>query len=366
MDYYPVPQQNQARQPQQPQQPARKRPRPSAARAHAPPLAPTWYGIIETTEDAIRLFEAVLSGTLMHTSRRPHDRERDGLIRSGNVFIFEESSSGIKRWTDGRNWSPSRIQGNFLIYRELGDDLPPGEKKKAIKRKREDAPEPLDGPAAANHGQADAANQVDTLTRSLLGSLIDSYNFKAGGLMKKTISIDFNGTSHHLVSYYSFEDGYNGRLSTPSRDPWLSTLLPRLALMTNQDFRNEMEQENPVLLEAATVAEMAPTPSYGYAPQQPLAQMPNNMAVQPYNTTGQFHMAVPMDQHIVPSPPHLMGHHPAHDTSGPVSWGMQTPQSMHHSYHHQLPYQTPQAVVPQQQMSPAVEFPGYGMGFDMQ
>ncbi|CAO3597762.1 unnamed protein product [Absidia cylindrospora] len=28
---------------------------------------------------------------------------------------------GIKRWTDGLVWSPSRIFGNFLIYRELDD-----------------------------------------------------------------------------------------------------------------------------------------------------------------------------------------------------------------------------------------------------
>jgi hypothetical protein len=54
----------------------------------------------------------------------------------GNVFIYEENASGIKRWTDGVTWSPSRIMGNFLVYRELSEPFPAGEKKKAKKRKR--------------------------------------------------------------------------------------------------------------------------------------------------------------------------------------------------------------------------------------
>jgi hypothetical protein len=41
-----------------------------------------------------------LSGALNHVAQRPHDRERASLIKSGNVFIYEEHSSSIKRWTD--------------------------------------------------------------------------------------------------------------------------------------------------------------------------------------------------------------------------------------------------------------------------
>ncbi len=40
------------------------------------------------------------------------------MIASGAVFVFDEDESGIKRWTDGFFWSPSRILGNFLLYRE--------------------------------------------------------------------------------------------------------------------------------------------------------------------------------------------------------------------------------------------------------
>ncbi len=78
----------------------------------------TFYGLIETTADALRIVELCRQGKLGRVSRRLHDKERK-MIRSGSVFVFDEIESGIKRWTDGRVWSPSRILGNFLIYREL-------------------------------------------------------------------------------------------------------------------------------------------------------------------------------------------------------------------------------------------------------
>lgn len=78
----------------------------------------TFFGLIEGTADALRVFELCRRGKLGRVRRRLHEKERK-LIRSGSVFVFDEVESGIKRWTDGRLWSPSRILGNFLIYREL-------------------------------------------------------------------------------------------------------------------------------------------------------------------------------------------------------------------------------------------------------
>ena len=40
------------------------------------------------------------------------------MVQSGAVFVFDEHESGIKRWTDGLVWSPSRILGNFLVSHE--------------------------------------------------------------------------------------------------------------------------------------------------------------------------------------------------------------------------------------------------------
>lgn len=78
----------------------------------------TFYGLIETTADALKVIELCRQGKLGRVRRRLHEKERK-MIRSGSVFVFDETESGVKRWTDGRLWSPSRILGNFLIYREL-------------------------------------------------------------------------------------------------------------------------------------------------------------------------------------------------------------------------------------------------------
>ena len=78
----------------------------------------TFYGLVENTLDALRIFQMCRDGRLNRVRRRLHERERR-LIRSGSIFVFDEEESGIRRWTDGRLWSPSRILGNFLIYREL-------------------------------------------------------------------------------------------------------------------------------------------------------------------------------------------------------------------------------------------------------
>jgi hypothetical protein len=227
--------------------------------ASASPLSPTFYGHIASTQDALLLFEACLSGALNHVARRPHDRERASLIKSGNVFIYEEHSSGIKRWTDGVPWSPSRILGNFLVYRELERPFPPGEKKRATKRsKRSPGISKQDSYGGSSSGMSNgynaasaAASIVDSLSttslsketeRSLIGSLIDSYGFKEEGLVKKTVSVTVGGVSHHLVSYYTVADVMNNKFSTPSKDPRFQHITPRPDLITKQNFRTPIDE----------------------------------------------------------------------------------------------------------------------------
>lgn len=97
------------------------------------PLSPSYTGFIGSTKDAVLVIQAVLRGDLPLVDHRPQDRERAELIKSGNVFVFVEESSGIKRWTDGISWSASRILGRFLVYRELD---PTTINEKDDKRKR--------------------------------------------------------------------------------------------------------------------------------------------------------------------------------------------------------------------------------------
>lgn len=206
-------------------------------------LEPTFRGYISTTLDALLLFESCLSGRLHHVARRPHDRERSELIQSGNIFIYEEHSSGIKRWTDGVSWSPSRILGNFLIYRELEKPFPPGEKKRALKKSKK----PMHTMPKQEYGMPGTMG-MESLTarqnaeRALIGSLVDSYDFKDGGLVKKTISVSFGGISHHMVSYYSIDDVLNGALVMPTKSPFFAGVVPRTDLMMHQNFRAPVEE----------------------------------------------------------------------------------------------------------------------------
>jgi hypothetical protein len=230
------------------------------------PLQPTWHGFIQNSMDGLVLFEACLSGKLHHVPRRPHDRERASLIKSGSVFIYEENASGIKRWTDGVAWSPSRILGNFLIYRELEKPFPPGEKKRAMKRKRS-SQEPEGRRDSEDNEVADynrlpptppsPANQPDSkstapgagdsdkeMERQLIGSLVDSYGFRPNGLVKKTMSISLNGVSHHLVSYYTVEDVKQRKLQRPVADSRLAGIAIRPELYLKQNFRAPVEESD--------------------------------------------------------------------------------------------------------------------------
>jgi hypothetical protein len=253
------------------------------SRPHAPPnmvkaqpvFKPTWQGFLDTTKDAMTVIEAALQGRLNHISRRPHDKERAEMLTSGTVLVYEENASGIKRWTDAVHWSPSRVMNNCLIYRQLVRALKPEEKKMALnpscgtKRKRKESTahavikngdreiqvlsdDEYDCPSfdGAPIGDAESANKVyanyaQSLTpdqqRRFCGSLIDSYEFKEGGLMKKTISVKYQGTHHHVISYYSLEDVVSGKLKRPFQDSKLAHIHPRPELL--QGWKVSLEDE---------------------------------------------------------------------------------------------------------------------------
>lgn len=232
-------------------------------------VAPSFQGRIETTLDALLLVEASIQGYVPHVPRRVHERERADLIVSGNVFIYEEHASGIKRWTDGVAWSPSRILDNFLVYRELKGPFPAGEKKRALKKDRKSSggivkpsassPAPIN-PFAIRNGSFSAgpfpdapfpgsndsfsnpagqSNDVSETERRLVGSLVDSYEFKESGLVKKTISITYRNVTHHIVGYYTVQDAEH--LITPTRSPELRQFIPRSELLYGNNFRAPLD-----------------------------------------------------------------------------------------------------------------------------
>ncbi|KAK5282203.1 Global transcription regulator sge1 [Exophiala xenobiotica] len=206
---------------------------------------PTFQGHVATTQDALVLFEACLQGYVSHVLRRPSDRERSSLIRSGSVFVYEGNASGIKRWTDGVRWSPSRVLGNFLVYRELDQPFPPGEKKRAMSKQRgqsskSEGPIPRPVPKVVldgHHASFGVDLDASEIERQLIGPLVDSYEFKQGGLVKKSISVTVQGVTNHLISYYHVNDVMSNRLRTPTQIENLRYILPRTELISQQNFR---------------------------------------------------------------------------------------------------------------------------------
>jgi hypothetical protein len=146
----------------------------------------SFIGYIKSPQDALLIFEACRRGVLNRVQRRLTSKERMD-IRSGSVFAFDEREAGMRRWTDGRTWSPSRVLGSFLTYKELDTKRRPRRNTTNVK-------------------------QV-------------SFSYKHNGLIKQSFSIcTASNQKIHLISYYSKSDIISGKLSRPSNDPMLNTI----------------------------------------------------------------------------------------------------------------------------------------------
>lgn len=114
------------------------------------------------------------------------------MITSGSVFVFDEDESGIKRWTDGFFWSPSRILGNFLLYRET-DKRGAGHRGARSDNHPPPVSDEYNADGSRTDGQTLSRPKGETSQmgidrhreRTLMGSLTNSYKFKPEGLMKK-------------------------------------------------------------------------------------------------------------------------------------------------------------------------------------
>ncbi|KAF9134917.1 hypothetical protein BGW39_005404 [Mortierella sp. 14UC] len=182
----------------------------------------TYFGLIKTPHDALIIFEgkstldcypfllfaasassypahgyisynnACHLGIISRVHRRLSDIERQS-VRSGSVYCFDEREAGMRRWTDGKSWSPSRVTGSFLTYREL-DDSP--------------------NPTASTTATTGASKTI----------------YRPEGLLKQSFSITTSDNKKlHLISYYTNEDVASERLfETPSRDPrFANVVIPK-------------------------------------------------------------------------------------------------------------------------------------------
>ncbi|KAJ3216233.1 hypothetical protein HK099_005943 [Clydaea vesicula] len=134
--------------------------------------------------------------------RRMSEEERIINIKSGNVFVWDEAESGIKRWTDGRSWSPSRSSGQFLVYKETEP------RQRAV--------------SVISDGHSDSGQTANSSpnANAAAGS---EFVVKEDGLIKKTIKVETTlGRRQHLISYFTKSDYDKNAFITPSKTPHLS------------------------------------------------------------------------------------------------------------------------------------------------
>ncbi|KAJ7220294.1 Gti1/Pac2 family-domain-containing protein [Mycena pura] len=289
-----------------------------------PTDVPPFYGAVETTMNALRLIHAARQGVIPRITRRLNDAERRAMIKSGAVFVFSVEESGIKRWTDGLLWSPSRIVGNFLVYREINQRTNSrGSHKKLY---------PTDESAGA-------------LTSSEHGT------FKPNGLIKKTITVTIDGSDLHLISYYTSADQHSGKLKRPTArtDIMALTMDPRLFRATNfrvppkvekgpDGIPRLVETEEPTdvveckLEDESYSVSVSPTSwgsdSTGSAHGSPVEN--------PFVSSGSVGILYPVSPHSSPASYPRSGHHSDHRWSIPIpalrpdAWSSHAVHSAHH------------------------------------
>ncbi|KAF2739514.1 hypothetical protein EJ04DRAFT_426805 [Polyplosphaeria fusca] len=196
----------------------------------------TYHGHVRTPADAIILFEACRIGLLPRVQRRLSEKERQS-ITSGSVFVWDEREAGMRRWTDGKSWSASRVSGSFLTYREMEG-----------KRGANSAPPP---PKKSPDGSATGESEEGE---------IDGYRYKVDGLLKQSFSITTASQQHlHLISYIARHDSNSTNLSHPSSDSSLRHIRPPKNMYPESTV-NETSTTPPVTRGPMTGSPFTPAP----------------------------------------------------------------------------------------------------------
>lgn len=265
----------------------------------------TYHGYVRTPGDAIKLFEACRLGLLPRVQRRLSEKERQSIL-SGSIFVWDEREAGMRRWTDGKSWSASRVSGSFLTYREME-----GKRGGGFGSSRRGAGKTPDSGRGSDEDHDDGEPE--------------GYRYKADGLMKQSFSITTSTAQHlHLISYYSRLQPGQPDLSQPSTDPTLRAITPPKGMYpessmgeTNQTpalTRAPMQQ--PYLIAPQHAHAHAHAHHQPYAPHygQPGYGWPPSPAVTPPYGHGHYALAAyPPSTH--PLPPHPSSQPPPPVTS---------------------------------------------------
>ncbi|TBU02356.1 gluconate transport-inducing protein [Hamiltosporidium tvaerminnensis] len=147
--------------------------------------------------------------------------EERELIRSGCIFCFIETKEGMKRWTDGKIWSPSKIVGHFLLYKQVPRHLSKSSLKKGI-----------------HNGSNYMKNGC-----SLAQSINDKDESEKLTFFKKTISIPFDKKTYHIISYYQPLFAKHGISDIPFFKD-LSRSLNDFPILNDEKYLQSLKEKN--------------------------------------------------------------------------------------------------------------------------
>ena len=282
----------------------------------------TYNGHVRTPADAIILFEACRLGLLPRVQRRLSEKERQS-IKSGSVFVWDEREAGMRRWTDGKSWSASRVSGSFLTYREMEG-----------KRGGNSFGPPL--AAVARAGKTPESTRGSDSELDMGGEDgPDGYRYKPDGLMKQSFSITTSSGNHlHLISYYSRSHPSASGLTSPTSDPALRHIRPQKGMYPESTVP-EHQNIPPVTRSPMASAPYSTVPQmagyarqgppqwppqyngYNWSPAPPMQQAGSHYGYQQYNGGGV----------VYAPPPPINGHSPLQN-----SQSVQQPASTTQSY----------------------------------
>jgi hypothetical protein len=284
----------------------------------------------------------------------------------------------MRRWTDGKSWSASRVSGSFLTYREMEG-----------KRGSAAPTPPLVKRASGKSPDGSATGDSD-------GEGPDGYRYKPDGLMKQSFSITTSSGQHlHLISYYSRSNSNN--LPQPTNDAQLrhirppKNMYPESTVAETQAAPAVTRGPMPGSPHAAAPYTMGPASPYAHPgavapmyaiplyPPTPPTGTPTGPNVHPYRATGHpsffyqpiyapapgYYMPPHPQGHVLDRPPQAIGHphapphpmyaqhpmyaaHPAQAGYPMVSPPARAPSSAELAQHQPPPPPTPASSIPEQ------------------
>ncbi len=270
------------------------------SRKATPNMMETYHGHVRTPADAIKLFEACRLGMLPRVQRRLSEKERQS-IRSGSVFVWDEKEAGMRRWTDGKSWSASRVSGSFLTYREME-----GKRGSGFNVVRRGAGKTPDSGRGSDEDQDDGEP--------------DGYRYKVDGLMKQSFSITTSTGQHlHLISYYRATDARRAGSDAANPGPkpaWRCSHERHVSRVEHERVPGAGHDARPdAAATSAGIVPCAATPTPSSSPGVPatvraangLHMAPSPVATPPYSTPsyshGPYAVAPPYPQNQLPPPP---------------------------------------------------------------